>query len=117
LGCHDKELSVLVTDDRQIAELNHLYLGKNGPTNVLAFPMTSGTEFCGDPNMLGDIVISGDTAVRESKALGESPDHTIDRLLIHGLLHLMGLDHTNSEEEASRMEKEEKRLLALITEE
>jgi probable rRNA maturation factor len=87
------------------------------PTNVLAFPMNRGTEFCGDPNMLGDIVISGDTTIRESEALGESLEHTTDRLLIHGLLHLLGLDHTNSEEEAARMEKEERRLLALITEE
>ena len=117
LGCNDKELSVLITDDSEIAELNHRYLAKVGPTNVLAFPMSGEAEFCGDPNMLGDIVISADTAKRESDSLGESLKLTMDRLLIHGLLHLLGHDHIHSEQEAEMMEEEEKRLLALIREE
>ncbi len=117
LGCHDKELSVLLTNDERIAQLNYRYRGKKGPTNVLAFPMSDGMASDYNSTMLGDVVISGDTALRESKELGETPEYTVDRLLIHGVLHLLGFDHTGSEEDAVRMEKEEKRLMTLIVEE
>ncbi len=117
LGCHDKELSILLTDDERIAQLNERYLGKKGPTNVLAFPMSDGAESDVDTTMLGDVVISGDTALSESKELGETLEYTVDRLLIHGVLHLLGFDHTGAEEDAVQMEKEEQRLMALIVEE
>ncbi len=117
LGCHDKELSVLLTNDERIAQLNYRYRGKKGPTNVLAFPMSDGVESDYSSTMLGDVVISGDTALRESKELGETLAYTVDRLLVHGVLHLLGFDHTGSEEEAIQMEKEEKRLMTLIVEE
>jgi rRNA maturation RNase YbeY len=82
----------------------------------MAFPMAniSGEGF--DSSMLGDVVISVDTALRESKECGESLEYTIERLLIHGVLHLSGYDHEESDSEADRMEKEEKRLIALIGE-
>jgi len=117
LGCHEKELSVLFTDDRGIEKLNDRYLKRKGPTNVLAFPMAGGPEPDHDSSMLGDVVISGETALRESKEVGEPLDRTIDRLLIHGILHLLGFDHTKSHEESVRMEKEEKRLMELVREE
>ena len=119
MGCHDRELSILFTDDSRMAKLNFRYLGREGPTNVLAFPMD-------DPNgpdrqtpavestMLGDVVISVDTALREADEFGETVEHTIYRLLIHGVLHLMGHDHEESETEALGMEREEKRLMGLI---
>ncbi len=66
--------------------------------------------------MLGDVVISADTALRESEELQEPLSHTMDRLLIHGVLHLLGFDHETSEEEAIRMEKEEIRLMSLMVE-
>ncbi len=116
LGCHDKELSILFTDDGRIAQLNNQYLGRKAPTNVLAFPMQDGATPDGDTSMLGDVVISGDTAMRESMESGESLDDTVNRLLIHGILHLLDFDHTKSDSEAERMEQEEKRLLALIRE-
>jgi rRNA maturation RNase YbeY len=113
LGCRDKELSILFTDDRHISELNGRYLNRKGPTNVLAFPMEDGVN---DPPsvMLGDIVISLDTAEREAASTGESLVRTVDRLLIHGLLHLMGFDHERSDEEAEVMEEKEKMLLSII---
>ena len=117
LGCHDKELSILFTDDQKIAQLNDRYMGRKGPTNVLAFPMTDGMETDYVSAMMGDIVISGDAANRESKEFGETLEFTVNRLLIHGILHLMGFDHTQSESEAVRMETEEKRLMKLILEE
>jgi rRNA maturation RNase YbeY len=116
LACLDKELSVLFTDDRRIARLNKNYLGRNGPTNVLAFPMNEGPTTEYESPMLGDVVISVGTALKESKALGEPLEHTIDRLLIHGILHLLGYDHEKSTAEAARMEKEEKRLQTLVSE-
>lgn len=123
LACLDKELSILFTDDDGIAHLNNCYLGRKGPTNVLAFPMKDlsvsdagaeglSSEF--ESPMLGDVVISVNKAMRESKALQEPLEHTIDRLLVHGLLHLLGYDHEKSAAEAARMENEEKRLLAVI---
>lgn len=119
MGCHDKELSVLFTDDRRMAQLNVQYRGKEGPTNVLSFPMSDG-DAPGDrtpdieTELLGDVVISVDTAQAEAKASGESFEQTVDRLLIHGILHLLGHDHVDSDEQAALMEREEGRLLAFI---
>ncbi len=117
MGCHDKELSVLFTDDEHIAQLNRRYRGKSGPTNVLAFPMADETGKDIPSPMLGDVVISLDTALRESRDLEERPEETINRLLIHGILHLLGFDHERSEAEACRMEEEETRLRQLFEEE
>ena len=64
--------------------------------------------------MLGDIVVSLDAAMRDAKRLGETLDKTIDRLLVHGLLHLLGYDHEKSEEEARRMDEETERILPLM---
>ena len=64
--------------------------------------------------MLGDVVISVDTALQEAELCGEAPSETLFRLLIHGLLHLLGYDHERCEEEADRMQKAQDRLLALI---
>lgn len=121
MGCHNKELSVLFTDDRGMAELNLRYRGRSGPTNVLAFPMS---DFGGpvdqapdvDSGMLGDVVICVDTAQREAEESGITLEQRIDRLLIHGVLHLLGYDHVHGEEQAVRMEKEEERLIALLGE-
>lgn len=116
MGCRDGELSVLLTDDEHIAELNHHYLGRKGPTNVLAFPMAGGPPPHVESGMMGDVVVSVDTASSEARALGESLEETLCRLLIHGILHLLNYDHERSPEEANRMRKEEDRLLALIKE-
>jgi len=116
LACDKKELSILFTDDAHIRELNKKYRAKDRPTNVLAFPMT------GDPSdtascMLGDVVISVDTAIREAAETGETAEETIRRLLIHGLLHLLGYDHERSKKDERIMSLEEKRLGMLIKEE
>ncbi len=116
MACPDKELSVLFTDDTGISRLNRRYLGKKGPTNVLAFPMEGGPSPVVASPMLGDVVISVDTALKESREFGEELTYTIDRLLIHGVLHLMGYDHEKSEDGAKRMEKEETQLILLIKE-
>jgi probable rRNA maturation factor len=114
LALHESELSVLFTDDKTISGLNRRYLGRQDPTDVLAFPMLNGSSSHLPTGMLGDVVISVDTAMAESVRLGEAPDRTIFRLLIHGILHLLGYDHEKSPREAARMTREQNRLLALI---
>jgi len=119
LGCHDKELSILLTNDGQMAQLNLRYLGKTGPTNVLAFPMTDPDALSGptpsvDTGLLGDVVVSVDTAQREAEESGEPLMQAVCRLLIHGILHLLGHDHVGSDQQAARMEREEKRLMELV---
>jgi len=114
LGYHDCELSLLFTDDRHIAELNLRFLKREGPTNVLAFPMRDDSHTGPKTPMLGDIVISLDAATRDAKRAGEDLHKTIDRLSIHGLLHLLGYDHERSEKEACMMEEETERLLAMM---
>ena len=110
LGCHDAELSILVTDDTHIAELNDRFLNRKGPTNVLAFPIREDDPAVPETSMLGDIVISLDAAIRDAIKAGVSLTKMIDRLLIHGLLHILGYTH-ESPEEAERMEEETQRLL------
>ncbi|OGP64024.1 MAG: rRNA maturation RNase YbeY [Deltaproteobacteria bacterium RBG_13_53_10] len=117
LDFHEGELSILFTDDERIAELNRRYLRRKGPTNVLAFPMLTGSSPHLLSGMLGDVVISVDTAISESQELGEPLQRTVDRLLIHGILHLLGYDHEGSPKEALRMRREENRLMTLVMEE
>ena len=116
MGYHDGELSVLFTDDQHMAQLNRRFLGREGSTNVLAFPMSDGYASDDDFGMLGDIVVSVDRAIHESKESEEPLEETIYRLLLHGLLHLLGYDHEGSSKEARRMEEEQRRLLPLMKE-
>ena len=110
----DAELSILLVDDSEIAELNQQYLNRPGPTNVIAFPMQEG-EFSGiSPQLLGDVVISLDTADREGSLAGIGMQSRLDQLLIHGILHLLGYDHENDVDEARRMEEKSDELLQLI---
>ena len=117
LDCHDGELSVLFTDDARMAALNARYLNRKGPTNVLAFPMAGGPAPEISSPMLGDVVVSVDTVRREAAETGETEETAMDRLVIHGVLHLLGFDHETGTDDARRMESEKKRLLGLIREE
>ena len=116
LDCHDKELSILFTSDEEIAHLNSKYLGRQGPTNVIAFPMSPHTKEEPVSPLLGDVVVSVDTACREAEASGETLMEAVGRLLIHGLLHLLGYDHEISEQQAKEMEAQEKRLMKIFKE-
>jgi probable rRNA maturation factor len=90
----DKEIGILFVDDRQIRELNERYLKVNRPTNVISFPMAQGEFSEINPQLLGDVVISVETATKEAQESGLSLEEEIAFLLIHGILHLMGYDHT-----------------------
>ena len=111
------EVSVKLTDDRQISELNRGFRDKFGATNVLSFPaldFTVPSEKNGFPQMpfsLGDIVLAFDTLAFEADvAEKDFADHLV-HLLVHGLLHLLGYDHQN-DADALRMEARESTLLA-----
>lgn len=111
LDCPDGELSIVITDDTHIQELNREYLHRDRPTNVIAFPMLEGEFPDITPSLLGDVVISADTADREA-GMGSMPMlERFDQLLVHGILHLFGYDHENDEEEAARMESKAVELL------
>lgn len=101
----------MICDDPQIAELNGQYLGKSHPTNVISFPMQEGEDAEFTPHMLGDIVVSIDTAYREAAENGLDPGEHFVRLIIHGLLHLLGYDHIHDKQEARRMEALTEKLL------
>ena len=114
LDSPDAELSVLIVDDPQIAELNQQYLNHSGPTNVIAFPMQEGQYTEITPSLLGDVVISVDTANREAEQADLTFELRFDQLLIHGILHLFGYDHITNEEDARRMDAKSEELLELI---
>ena len=94
LGLERAELSVLLTDDGQIRELNREHLGKDRPTDVLAFPQDELDEAgpAGE-RLLGDVVISLDTAARQARSRRRELTAEVRFLLAHGLLHLVGYDH------------------------
>ena len=114
LDCPDGELSIVIVDDRRIAELNQAYLQHSGPTNVISFSMQEGDFGDINPQLIGDIVISADTCAREAQEAGISTENRFDQLLIHGILHLFGYDHVYSEAEARVMDAKSDQLLSLL---
>jgi probable rRNA maturation factor len=103
------ELSVIFVDDSQMTEYNKSYLGRDGTTDVLAFPYNETNEE-GKFN-LGDIIISSETAERQAKELGHDFIYETDVLMTHALLHLAGYDHTRDK---GQMIKEQERIVQLL---
>lgn len=116
------EVSVLLSDDAALRQLNRDFRGKDKPTNVLSFPSrhrerSEGSEvlapadeeilrFAQDDNYLGDIAISLDTITREAAEQGKKFDAHLAHMCVHGTLHLLGLDH-ETDAEAEAMESKE----------
>ena len=103
------ELSLLLVSDRRMHALNRRWRGRDRPTDVLAFAQGEGPGGAPD-GLLGDVVISVDTARRQAAERGASLGREGDRLLVHGLLHLLGYDHERSAAEARRMARRERTL-------
>ena len=117
-GCPDAELSVLIVDDVRIRELNRDYLQRDNATNVISFAIQEAGQAGIQPSLLGDVVISADTAARDAGEAGCSVDSELCFLLLHGTLHLLGYDHERgTAEEAERMEARERELFTLIEQE
>jgi probable rRNA maturation factor len=129
-GVHgEAELSMLFVDEFAIADLNQRFLGKDGPTDVLAFPIDEepaesgrspdsggtgpgfGAEVDEAPVLLGDVVICPAVAWRNAADHTGNYDDELALLVVHGVLHLLGMDHLDSEE-AEAMEAREQELLA-----
>jgi len=124
----ETEVSLLFVDEDAMAALNQQFLGKTGPTDVLSFPIEDepgptgrSPDFGGSGpgtspeqgtlTLLGDVVICPEVASRNAVEHGVSLDDEIALLVVHGLLHLLGMDH-EEEAEAERMEAVEQQLLA-----
>lgn len=114
LGCNHHELSIVIMDDAQIQALNRDFRGMDRPTNVLSFPMQEGAFSNITPGLLGDVVISAQTAAREAEEAGITLDQRMSQLLVHGILHLVGFDHEAGEEAARQMEIKSLELLKQI---
>lgn len=110
-----EELSITFSDDQELADLNKTYRGKDGPTDVLSFSQLEGDETPGPNTLLGDIVISVQTAEVQAEEFEVALEDELSRLLIHGILHLFGYDHEGvPEEEAAEMRALEEQLLSSL---
>jgi probable rRNA maturation factor len=101
-NCPDStEVSILLTNDETIRGLNREYREIDAPTDVLSFSQAEGEDFGSDEdeNPLGDIVISIETARRQAEERGASLEEEVDMLLTHGILHLLGYDHAEPDDE------------------
>jgi probable rRNA maturation factor len=124
----DAELSMLFVDEKAMSDLNERFLGRTGPTDVLAFPMDdeliesgrqpdqggrgpgSPAEPSDAPILVGDVVICPRVAERQARDHVISLDDEMTLLVVHGVLHLLGFDH-EEDEEASVMERRERELM------
>lgn len=121
----DFEVSISFVDNKEIQTLNKQYRNIDAPTDVLSFPMLEyGEEGSDDEALseedyidaeipLGDIVISTEKAIEQSKEYGHSQEREIAFLLVHGMLHLLGYDHMNPEDEKIMFNKQDEILNAL----
>lgn len=97
----DMEVSLLLVDEDTIAALNQQHMGKTGPTDVLAFPIDEPGEVPPDqPAVLGDVVLCPDVCARQAPRFSRSEHEEMQVLTVHGLLHLLGMDHADPVEEA-----------------
>lgn len=108
LECSEAELSIVLVDDAEISELNAKYRGKESATDVLSFTQEALSE---NLQLLGDVVISLETATRQAQELGHSLYYEVVRLLVHGVLHLCGYEHENVEEHQAEEMFAKERLL------
>jgi len=96
----ESEIGLQIIEDDQMQQLNLEYMGIDSPTDVLSFPVPFLNPDTGNP-YLGDILISYPTAARQAKTAGHPVSEEISLLLVHGILHLLGYDHTTPEEKTA----------------
>jgi probable rRNA maturation factor len=104
------ELSVLLVDVASMTRLHEKWMGEPGPTDVLAFPMDelasqadfaadAGEDGAAEPTLLGDVVLCPEVALAQAREHGQDLDAELWMLATHGVLHLLGFDHADAEEE------------------
>lgn len=97
------ELTIVLTDDDQIHQLNRDFLAEDGPTDVLAFPADY-IDPDTDASYLGDVIISYERAVVQAQAGDHALEHEIELLVVHGILHILGHDHADPQEKVRMWE-------------
>jgi len=110
------ELSLVITDDETVRELNRQFRGVDAPTDVLAFSTESKEQFVTAPECLpylGDVVISYQRALAQAEELGHGVGEELKLLVVHGILHLLGYDH-EEEAAARKMREREEHILCLL---
>lgn len=111
------QITLVITDDQGIRELNRDFLGRDAPTDVLAFAAQEETEpFVVAPeggNYLGDVIISYPRAAAQASDLGHPVEQELNLLVVHGVLHLLGYDHATEEEKAVMWARQEEILAHL----
>lgn len=108
------EVSISFVDDERIKELNRIYRGKDAPTDVLSFPLYEDEEIeslekslhMDIEELLGDVVISAQTAKRQAKSYGHSFIREVAYLVVHSMLHLLGYDHMEEDDKLLMRGKE-----------
>jgi len=108
----DADMTIVLTDDAQLHELNREFLGVDAPTDVLSFPASESDPETGSP-YLGDILISIPRATEQAQAAGHPVEAEVQLLVVHGTLHLMGHDHAEAEEK-ERMWKAQAEVLVRL---
>lgn len=112
------ELSIQLVDTEVMTDLHVRYLDEPGPTDVMSFPMDElrpGREGAtGEPGMLGDVVLCPEVAAAQAKAAGHSAVEEMLLLTVHGILHLLGYDHAEPEEEKEMFDLQRKLLLTFL---
>lgn len=99
VGVRDMQVDLTLVDDAQMATLNAVHMGGDGPTDVLAFPLDlPGEGPQGVPSILGDVVIAPAVAARQADETGTTEQQELAMLVVHGLLHLLGHDHADEDE-------------------
>lgn len=104
-----RPFTALITDDRELRRLNRQFLGRNYPTDVLSFPAAGDNP--PEEETLGELAISTDRAREQAVDFGHSVDEELRILMLHGVLHLLGMDH---ERDHGRMARAENRLRKLL---
>ena len=106
------ELGVVITDDETVRRLNREYAGDDHATDVLSFSLREGEEFASPDNVerLGEVIIAYPTAARQAEEAGHSVDDEVGHLLVHGILHLLGYDHIEPDDEVVMRAREEQLL-------
>lgn len=119
LTVDDCEISILLCNDAFIRELNSRYRGKDEPTDVLSFSQHEGydVDTCRQgedfPPVFGDVVISFETVRRQAGTFAVGEEEELKRVVLHGILHLLGMDHRTNEEEEPMLKRQEELLAQL----
>jgi len=108
----ESDLSIVLTDDARLQELNRDYLGIDAPTDVLSFPASESDPETGAA-YLGDILISIPYATKSAKKMGHPVESELQLLIVHGVLHLLGHDHAKPREKA-KMWKAQREILTKL---